>query len=102
MAFLTTSRRFILALAFALFALQSAGVAHGYAYGDDPHEHGGQVCSVALVAPDADALPAVPVLFTQSVQIFTPPAYVPALKAAPLTVYAPRPPPKRGPPARSL
>lgn len=102
MAFLTTSRRFIVALAFALFALQSAGVAHGYAYGDDPHEHGGQVCALALVAPDGDVLLPAPVTIAPAVQIFTPAAYSPAVKAAPAAIYAPRGPPGRGPPARSL
>lgn len=102
MSILTTWRRFITAFAFAFFALQSAALAHGYSYGDDPHEHNGQVCDVALVAEEADTLPAVPVIFTRSVQIFTPPAFLPAVKSAPPAVYAPRPPPKRGPPAASL
>ena len=98
MSVLTTSRRFILALAFALFASQTAAMAHGSAYGDDPHEHGGQICSVALVAPDGDVLLPVPAGLTQSLQIFTPPAHVPVFMSVPLSLYAPRPPPQRGPP----
>lgn len=102
MFMLTQTRRFIAVLAFMLFALQSVSVAHDYISGDQDHEHNGQVCSIALVAPDADILPAVPVVMVSGVQIFTPPAYAPQRKSEPFFVYAPRPPPGRGPPSVSF
>lgn len=101
MFILTTCRRFILAFAFAFFAMQSAALAHSYSYGDEPHEHNGQVCDIALVAEDGDVLLPAPAGLSP-VQVFTRAAYIPAIKAAPHKINAPRAPPQRGPPTHTL
>lgn len=82
-----------------LFALQSAGMAHGYAFGDDLHDHDGQLCSIALVAPDSDGLLPVPAVIDLDPPVYTPAVYFSAAISAPAPAFAPRAPPQRGPPA---
>ncbi len=98
MLIMATFRRFAFVFAFAFFALQSAGLAHGYSYGDDPHEHNGIVCDIALAGDEAAViLPALPVV--DIVITTTPAVYSGGIISAPARVNAPRAPPQRGPPA---
>ncbi len=85
--------------AVTVFALsQIIASAHAAHFGDEPHEHNGQVCVLSLVAPGSDKLTASGVFaLTVSFAIWAVSANSAQSERARLVVRAARP---RGPPNR--
>ena len=97
----TLAYRFVAGLACALFVLlQGASMAHAAQFGSD-HSHDGVVCEAVIVAEEeAEVLPPLP-----AAAVLPEPPVVPATRAvlhsAPVTAFAARAPPVRGPPPYS-
>ncbi|WDI31205.1 hypothetical protein PUV54_14735 [Hyphococcus flavus] len=89
----------VLVAAVAVFALSQILVsAHASAYGDGPHDHGGQVCVLSLVAPHVDkAIATAAVAVLLSLTVWRAADQITQSEHALQTIRAARP---RGPPSR--
>ncbi len=80
----------------AFFVSQVVIAAHTAKYGDGPHEHGGQVCVLSMVAPQTDkAVGAAAVVLLMVMTVWRAADQITQTERALLVIRAARP---RGPP----
>lgn len=99
MTFTRLYRLAIFALLSVFFAVQSVSVAHAASFGDDIHEHDGQICVLAAVTAHSVVVIAPAPMVSVIPQTTTPTLYSAEFIDAPHDCKQARAPPPRGPPA---